>query len=370
MPTNVTPEYKKAEAAFRKARAPDERLQWLKEMLRVIPKHKGTEHVQADIKSRIKELTQELAGPRKKGARTGPVHTIRPEGAAQIALLGPPNGGKSTLHARLTGSAAEIGPYPHTTQAPLPGMLFYEDIQFQLVDLPPIATDFMESWMPNAVQPASAAILVIDLSVPGCVENVVAIRERLEAKRVTLTDDWAGRLGQGLIPAVDEEGRIPAPPALLETVPPRETSGSSEPELLALDDPFRTILPTLLLANKIDLGWDLEEIEILEDLVGARYPALAVSAQSGQGLAHVGRLLFQGLGIVRVYTKIPGKPPDKQRPYTVFAGDTVQDVAQLIHKEIAQSLRFAKVWGSAKFDGQQVGKEYVVSDGDVLELHA
>jgi ribosome-interacting GTPase 1 len=146
MPANLSPEYKKAEAEFKQAREPRERLRCLREMLRTIPKHKGTEHLQADIKTRIKQLTEELAGPRKGGARTGPIHAIRPEGAAQVALIGPPNAGKSTLHARLTGSHAEIAPYPYTTKTPLPGMLPCWDIHFQLVDLPPVSADFMESW--------------------------------------------------------------------------------------------------------------------------------------------------------------------------------------------------------------------------------
>ena len=109
MPANLTPEYKAAEAAFRKARDPRERLEWLREMLRVIPKHKGTDHLQGDIKRRIKELSEELERPRTGGARGGPALVIRPEGAAQIALVGPPNAGKSSLHARLTGSGAHGG---------------------------------------------------------------------------------------------------------------------------------------------------------------------------------------------------------------------------------------------------------------------
>ncbi|MDX1562965.1 MAG: GTPase, partial [Gammaproteobacteria bacterium] len=126
MPANLSPEYKKAEQAFRAARDERERLDCLKEMLRTIPKHKGTEHLQADIKSRIKALTDDLSGPKKGGKRSGPVHSIRPEGAAQIALLGPPNGGKSSLHVKLTGSRAVVGPYPQSTQEPLAGMCPYE----------------------------------------------------------------------------------------------------------------------------------------------------------------------------------------------------------------------------------------------------
>jgi len=139
MPANLSPEYKAAEAAFRAARDPRERLDGLREMLRTIPKHKGTDHLQADIKHRIKALSEELEAPRKGGARSAPALVVRPEGAAQIALLGPPNSGKSALHARLTASHAHVADYPFTTQFPEPGMLPFEDIHFQLVDLPAVS---------------------------------------------------------------------------------------------------------------------------------------------------------------------------------------------------------------------------------------
>jgi ribosome-interacting GTPase 1 len=359
MPANVTPEYKKAQAAFRAARDPAERLTCLKEMLRTIPKHKGTEHLQADIKTRIKELTAELATPKKKGARTGPVQTINPEGAAQIALIGPPNAGKSSLHARLTGSQAEVGPHPHVTQSPLPGMFPHEDIHFQLVDLPPVSASFMDPWIPNALQPAHAALLVVDLNAAGCVENVAAIRNRLNEKRVSLVEEWRGRLGYGYLDtteAVEDKTRD-------------DEDGLSE-DTDDLDDPFRIFLPTLLVANKSDLRRDAAEIEVLQELIGVRYPAIFASVKTGEGLDRLGSVLFRGLEIVRVYTKVPGRAADTGTPYTVFRGDTVSDVARLVHRDLAKSLKFARVWGSAKFEGQQVGKDHQVGDGDILELHA
>jgi ribosome-interacting GTPase 1 len=359
MPTNVSPEYKKAKEAFKAAREPAERLQCLKEMLRTIPKHKGTEHLQADIKTRIKAITDEMSGPKKGGTRTGPVTTIPPEGAAQVALIGPPNSGKSSLHDKLTGSHAEIGPYPHTTHLPQPGMLPYQDMHFQLIDLPPISSTYMENWMPNAVQPARAALLVVDLGLAGCVENVVAIQDRLEQKRITLMDDWNGRLPQGYLATVPE-GEV--------TVSQSKSQPADEAD--DLDDPFRLYLPTILVATKCEVNTDMDEIEILEDLAGRRYPAIAVSTAAEIRLEQIGQLLFRGLGIVRVYTKIPGRPPDLGTPYTVMEGETVLDVARLVHREIAESLRFARIWGSSKFDGQQVGKDHEVRDGDILELHS
>lgn len=358
MPTNVSAEYKKAKAAFQEAREPAERLACLKEMLRTLPKHKGTEHVQADIKTRIKELTDELAGPKKGGAKKGPVYAVRPEGAAQVVLIGPPNSGKSSLHVRLTGSQAEVGPYPHTTQVPLPGMLPNEDVYLQLIDLPPVSATYMEPWMPNALQPARAALLVIDLAVAGCLENVASAIDRLKQKRVHLTERWKGTLdGAMLIPGTWFEAE--------------HRQGEDAPDDLEEDedDLFRIDLPTLLIVNKCDAGMDPEEVLVFEELLGVRFPAVAVSAETGEGLDRIGPLLLHGLGIIRIYTKIPGKPPDMKRPYTLFAGDTVLDAARLVHREMAETLKYARIWGSAKFDGQQVGRDYVLGDRDIVELH-
>lgn len=359
MPTNVSAEYKKAKEAFQNAREPAERLSCLKEMLRTIPKHKGTEHLQADIKTRIKELTEELTGPKKGGVRTGPIYTVPPEGAAQVALLGPPNSGKSSLHAKLTGSHAESGPYPYTTHAPLPGMMPCMDIHFQLIDLPPISTTFMEPWMPNALQLSHAVVLLVDLGIAGCVENVVEIIERLEKKRISLIEDWKEPIGYGYLDAAREEPK---------DEPGRNQGGGDEKE--DEEDPFHVYLPTLLVANKCDLQMDPDEIDVLEELIQKKYPAIFISVVTGHGIDRIGSLLFEGLGIVRVYTKAPGRPADMGRPFTVFRGNTVVDVARLVHRDMARTFKFARIWGSAKFDGQQVGRDHVVRDGDVVELHS
>lgn len=331
MPANLTPEYKAAEAAYRRARDAKQRLECLRDMLRTIPKHKGTDHLQADIKSRIKQLTDELAAPRKSGARTGPATVIRREGAAQIALIGPANAGKSTLHTKLTGSNAHCGPYPFTTQFPQPGMLAYEDIHFQLVDLPPVAEEHPVPWLVNALQPADAALLVVDLNDPACVDQIKAVHEILREKRITLTATW---------------------------------------NLSSSDDPFAIELPTLMIVSKIDeIPLWQQELQVFRELSGLRYQTIAVSATTGEGLEHIASWLFTQLAIVRVYTKTPGRSADRDRPFTVRRGQTVHDVAMLVHKEIAQSLRYARLWRGQEFNGQQVGRDHAVADGDIIELH-
>ena len=339
MPANLSPEYKAAEAAFRRTRDPRERLDGLREMLRTIPKHKGTEHLQADIKARIKDLAEQLEGGTHKGAsRGGPPLVIRPEGAAQVALIGPPNAGKSALHARLTGSNVHVGPYPFTTQHPEAGMLPHEDVHFQLLDLPPVAPEHPLPWLVNTLQTADAALLVVDLGEPSCVEQLQAVHTLLAQQRVTLAERWPA--GVAAAPGGDD------------------------------DDPFALRLPALLLANKVDGMADAgAELEVLRELSGTRLPMLAVSALTGHGLGDLGAWLFRELGIVRVYTKIPGHAPDRHRPYTLRHGQTVDEVARRVHGDVARTLRYARIWGHSGFDGQQVGHEHVVEDGDVVELH-
>lgn len=332
MPTNVTAEYKKAEAEYKAAREPQDRLAALKEMLRTIPKHKGTEHLQADIKKRIKELNEELAGPKKGGTRGGPPTTFRPEGAGQISLLGPPNTGKSTLHDALTGSGADTGPYDFTTLYPQPGMLIVEDVSIQLIDLPPISSEHPVPWIANALQPADGALLVVDLSHPGCVADVEDLVEVLAERRVRLIGDW-----------------------------PRGADVAEDP-----DDPFVKLLPTALVAAKADEIEDVdEELAIVEELLGLDLPTLAVSAARGQ-IEHLGQWLFDALGVVRVYTESAAKKDD--RPYTIRRGQTVIDVAGQVHKDFAANFKYARLIRPGDPD-RQVGRDYELSDGDRIEIH-
>jgi ribosome-interacting GTPase 1 len=280
MAANLSPEYRTAEAAYRSAREPRARLELLREMLRVIPKHKGTERLQADIKARIKDLSGELGSARKGGGHGGPALVIRPEGAAQVALLGPPNAGKSLLHARLTGSGAHAAAYPFTTQHPEPGMMPHADVHFQLIDLPAVASAHPVPWLASTLQMADAALLVVDPGEPSCVEQLQDLHAVLRERRVSLTGRW------------DEPVGVPRP------------DGAGD------EDPFALRLPTLLLVNKVERIVDLAaELDALRELTAVAYPMLAVSAMTGRGLAAIGPWLFDHLGIVRIYTKTPGRPP-------------------------------------------------------------
>ena len=336
MPANLSPEYKAAEASFRKAREPRERLDCLREMLRTIPKHKGTDHLQADIKRRIKELSEEIDAPKKGPARSAPSHVVRPEGAAQLALIGPPNAGKSSLHARLSHSNAHVAPYPFTTQHPQAGMMTHEDVHIELVDLPAVSPEHPVPWLATTLQTADGCLLIVDLGDSACVEQIQAAHAVLREKRVTLTESWG------------DDDRADA----------------------AGDDPFALRLPTLMLANKADLIADADaEVQAFRELTDLHYPAIAVSAVTGHGLGEIGPWLFAHLGIVRVYTKTPGKPADRERPFTLRRGQKIEDVARLVHKDLVHTLKYARVWGKSGFGGQHVGREHPLADGDVVELH-
>lgn len=352
MPANLSPEYKKAEQAFRMAQEARERLECLKEMLRTIPKHKGTEHIQADIKSRMRQLTDELNTPHKGPARTDAAHSVRREGAGQVCLVGSPNSGKSSLHGILTGSKAAVGPFPYTTREPLPGMLPFEDVAFQLVDLPPISAERMEPWVAGLLEMADAAWLVVDLADPACAEDLISIRAQLGQRRITLSEYWP-------------DFRVEPTGALQP-----HTEAADAPGAESVPDPFRAQLPTLLVASKSDLDPHPEEAQVLEELTGVRFPVIACSAKTGQGLDRLAQFLFASLQIVRVYTKLPGQAADRNRPFTVHRGDTVLDVARLVHQDVARTLKFARLWGSAAFAGQQVGPGHRLADGDIVELHA
>jgi ribosome-interacting GTPase 1 len=229
-------------------------------------------------------------------------------------------------------------------------MLHFEDIAFQLVDLPPISRGHMEPWISSLLQTADAVWLVVDLADPECAEQVLAVCDELRQRKITLTDRWPGK---GEAVAAGSPG----------------ASAHSGDESEDSSDALAAELPTLLVANKSDLDPGADEVSVLEELAGVRFPAFAVSAKSGQALDQLAPFVFSALGIVRVYTKPPGQPPDRTRPFIVRRGNTVSDVARLVHQDVARSLKFARLWGSGAFDGQQVGPDHAVADADVVELH-
>jgi ribosome-interacting GTPase 1 len=325
MPTNVSPEYKDAEARYRAAKTDEEKLEALERMASTLNKHKGTEKLYSDIKRRIKVLKE---AEEKQTAKHGFALKVEREGAGQVVLVGPPNVGKSALLAGMTHAKPEIADYPFTTRVPMPGMMRFEDVGIQLVDLPPVPTPHVEGLIYGIIRTADAVIVVFDLTSLDPTAEIESMRALLlEGAKVPL-------LAKGEAAAADQ--RLASKPGLL-------------------------------VGTHLDVPGAIDML----DLVREAYPRLGALG-FGQGMEasdEIPRAAFEMLSLVRVYAKSPGKPADKSKPFVLDKGSTLLDFAAHVHKDFAQKLSFARVWGEGKFDGQRVQRDYVLSDKDVVELH-
>ncbi len=327
MPANLTPQYLEADRRFKAAKTVEEKVAALEEMLAIIPKHKGTEHLQGDLKRRLAKLRAEAEQTRRR--RGGFSVSVDREGAGQVVLVGPTNAGKSALVKRLTHAQPEVAEYPFTTRRPSAGMMTYVNVQIQLVDLPAVSEEYMEPWVPSLVRPANLVLLVADLGSARALEDleeVIGILERSRIALVSPADSTASEVGWA-----------------------RKA--------------------TLLLANKTDLPGVEAALEVLQSLYHGRFPICSISAQTGAGLETLRRQIYDSLNIVRVYSKPPGEEPSMQSPVVLPWGSTIMEMAEAIHKDFARQLKYARVWGSTKFDGQRVQRDYVVQEGDIIELH-
>jgi ribosome-interacting GTPase 1 len=330
MPANLTPQYHKAEAAYRQAESPQEELECLQLMLREIPKHKGTDRLQADLKTKIAKVKAETqkssAGSATKAAAT----KIPKQGAGRVLLIGAPNSGKSQLLAALTRAQPEIAPYPFTTQAPMPGMMLYEDCPFQLIDLPPITADYFSPTTIGLVRGADLVLLVIDLASDSLVEETSAVLDQFAS----------GKTRFGRHTMLDEE------------------------------DIGVSYTQTLVLLNKIDDPQAGERLALLDEFLDLPLDRIEVSATQGTGLERLRREVFDRLEIVRVYAKHPKeKEPDRSKPFAIRRGETLVEVAEHVHRDLAAQLKGARIWGAAVHDGTTVKPDYQPQDGDVVELH-
>ncbi|HEY7156280.1 MAG TPA: GTPase [Gemmataceae bacterium] len=329
MAVNLTPQYLEAEAEYKRAKTAEERLECLKRMWALVPKHKASEKLQAELKTKLSAAREEVEHERKSPKKGGVSHKIPRQGAGQVLLVGGPNGGKSRLLTRLTRATPEVAAYPFTTREPHAGMMEWEDVRVQLIDTPPITADYLESYLSSMVRAADAALLVVDLGEDDGPLAAEAVVERL---------------------------------ALVKTV----LIGQPLPED---DDPSVHHTKTMLVANKLDLPEAAERLELVRELFGDRFPIQALDAESGRGLEDLRTAIYRLLNVIRVYSKKPGKPPDMKAPFTCPAGSTVLQMAELVHRDFADKLKSARIWGTGVHDGQTVTRDHVLHDKDVVELH-
>jgi len=327
MPTNLPPEYFEVEKRYRLARSPAEKIACLEEMLSIIPKHKGTDHLRADYRRQLSKL-KSAAQTKKKGGTQPSAFRVEREGAAQVVLVGMANTGKSALVAALTKAEQEVSPAPYTTWRPTPGMLDVGGAQIQLMDTPPLDRDYLETALIDLIRRAELILLVVDLQADPL--------EQLERSVAIL-----------------EENRIL----------PRHRQGSYPGDRLV------SFLPFLVLVNKCDdESWD-DICQVFQELLTDDWPMLAVSVKTGRNLDTLKQTLFDSLELVRIYSKVPGREPDLDAPFVLRKGATVEDFAGRVHKDFLTKLKFARVWGSTEFAGQMVQRDYVLEDGDIVELH-
>jgi hypothetical protein len=327
VPANLPPQYFEAEKRYRSAKTPQEKIEALEEMFALMPKHKGTDRLRAELRTKIAKFHEEAEKRpfvTKKGSQ---LYYVRKEGAGQVALVGPPNVGKSQLVSALTQAAPQVADYPFTTQLPIPGMMEYENVQIQLVDLPAITAPEVSSWLPNVVKNADLLLIVVDLA-------------QDPLRQMEATVEWLAK------------HRIVASNELKE--PPAGMTHAKR---------------ALVVANKTDSAASRQRLDSLVSHCGERFTVFPVSAAHGDGLEHLRVAVYEGLDIIRVYTKPPGGRADLTEPSVVRRGSTVGDVAETVHKDFARNLKYAQVWGSGKFDGQRVKRDYILQDGDIIELH-
>jgi len=325
MPANLPPQYFEAEKVYRAAKSPVEKIMALEEMLAIMPKHKGTDHLRADLRGRIAKLTQLAA--KKSGAHRASM-IIEKEGAAQVAVVGLPNVGKSQLVSSITNASPTVADYPFTTHSATPGMMEFENIKIQLLDTPPLIPQAIEFWLPRTIRRADALLLVIDLN-DAPIAQFEDITTQLESMRVEIVGS-----------PVKEE-----PTASLS----RQKA--------------------LIIGNKLDLENASNNYIALKDKYGEQLPVIAISAKEGAGLEELKREIFQMLDIIRVYTKAPGQKPDFNDPIILSRESTLEDAAASVHKDFLAQLKYARMWGSGKHDGVMVRRDHVLQDGDIIELH-
>jgi len=325
MPANLPPQYFDAEKNFRLAKSNLEKIAALEEMLAIMPKHKGTDHLRAQLRTRIAKLTQ---ASDKKAATHRASMVILKEGAAQIVVIGPPNVGKSQLVSSVTNASPTVAEYPFTTHNATPGMMEFENIQIQLIDTPPLVSHPTESWLPPTLIRADALLVMVDLS-DDPLTQIEAITTELGNMRIRIID--------------------------------RKTGGEQDTNLRHKK--------ALIIGNKLDLVQASQNYTTLQNKYKDQLPVIAISAKEGIGLKELRLKTYQMLDIIRVYTKTPSQKPDFNDPIILDKKSTLEDAAATVHKDFRAKLKYARVWGSGKHDGVMVKRDHILQDGYIIELH-
>jgi ribosome-interacting GTPase 1 len=327
MPANLTPQYYEAERVYKEAKTPQEKISAIENMLAIMPKHKGTDKLKADLRRKISQLKKDMA--KKHGSKKSMGYDIKSEGAGQIILTGMPNSGKSSLINLLTNIGSEVAPYPYSTRFPIPAMMTYHNIKIQLIDIPPFTDEFAETWMNNILRNSDALSVIIDLTVDPIRELEESLK-KIETYKIKPSANLE-----------DIEGESPVIPKKI-----------------------------LIIGNKMDMEDSEIGLELLQEAINGRFPLITISALSGMNMDELKEEFFKLLDIARVYSKAHYQQKvNFDAPFIMKKGSTVLDFAERVHKDLKASLQYARIWGSSeKYTGQRVNRDYVVCDEDIIEL--
>lgn len=383
MPTNLPAEAKAKMAEYQAAKTNEEKIRILTEALSLIPDHKGTEKLRRQLRKRLAELRREEEERRRKRVGGTSVFSVKKEGWAQISLIGAANSGKSSILNMLTGASSPVANYPLTTQKPYLGMMIYENSEIQIVDLPSILTQELEetSFASKSIGIARnsdlLAIVVDPTNNPS--EQLKAIINVLKNHGISVEKKKC----EVVVEKKDSGG--------LRIVTMGKTDFSYlELRQLLIDLGFRsavikifgdatleevqeqiltetTFKKAAVIFNKSDMisMSQIREATKLAETYGLRW--ILTSAISEDKKYDLMKFLFESLEMIRVYTQKDGQPSPK--PLLLPRGTTVQELAEIIHRELAKNMKYARVWGSSvKIQGQRVGPEFILSDGDLVEI--
>lgn len=332
MPANLSQQYRNAEKKYRRASNPQEELACLELMLREIPKHKGTDKMQADLKRRISQTRAMVREQTGKPSTTG--FRIPRQGAARVVIVGGPNSGKSSLFNCLTQSEAEVAEYPFTTTQPSPGLLRWQEIKVQLVDTPPVMPGELDPRTESLVRGADLVLILLNAG----------------------DDNGADIFSEMLTTFQNSSTRL------------ARENGIDKSNIGV------TLTRTELVWTGADINGFLDRVVLFTDYLGGRLPefmrpGLQVSSISAEGLDALRSRIIDKLELIRVYTRNPAdKEVDRSEPVVLPAGSTVLELAAELHEELAANFHQARIWGDGKHDGTVVNGEYELEDQDVVEI--
>jgi len=331
MPANLTPQYIELRTRFQQSKDDEEKAELLQEMIAIIPKHKGTNKLLGELKSKLATLRKEAQHKPSKHKAYNPYRIVR-QGAGQVLIIGFPNVGKSRLVSSLTKVHTQVAPYPFTTDKPIVGMMPFENINIQLIDTPPVTEELMEPSLIDLIRRVDLILLVIDASGDESLDQIEFIKDKLEQVKLKLVAKHV------------------------------EEDDEEETEFI--------YKKAIIIANKTDVEGSQDRIETLNELYSQELPIVGLSAENDAEFSAFKKMIYDTLDIIRVYTKPIGKKPDLTDPIILYRGSTVVDAAEEIHKDFAENLKFAKVWGGgSKYSGQSVSRDHPLEDGNIVEFH-